>query len=95
MSETTTQKLNRQFGDAFIGFLTDAKIYQVRDWVDESATPNIDQLETIVFTWSLYEKLTDAVGDFEAVRWIISHKHDIKDGKFNEVSKALRLWLGQ
>lgn len=101
---TTTQNLITQLGCGVVAFLTDAPENVVKEWKDGSASPNIDQLETIVFTWSLRERLLEHYADhIETVgmhsswanNWIIGQSDRIRAGDFNKVSQALRLWMGE
>jgi len=44
-------------GSMHVAYLTDATELQVKNWLEGSSDPNIEQLDTIVFTWSIYERL--------------------------------------
>lgn len=85
---TNTKKLIRALGTDGVAYLTNETERKVRQWLDGSAEPDVDQLDVIVFTWSVYDRLYKAgmVNQHQLIVWFNTTMLDKK----TTVSLAIR-----
>ena len=92
MPETITKQLLQLMGDEYVRYITGASARDLDKW-QNGVFDDLDALETIVFAWTIYERLYLATGRLNARAWLVNHKVDIKNREFNKVSQAARHWI--
>lgn len=94
-------KLVNRVGESIVAYITGATDRSlVTKWVDGTATPDIDQLEAIVFTNLVFEQIATVSSGETARAFLIDQMDDgtspiaaIREGRTNSVQAHKRRFL--
>lgn len=99
---TITEKLCDFLGEPLVAYITQADHRAVEDWHDGRAVPTIDQLETIVYTWSILQHIETFTCDNTAKAWFTKDNESlfgrspaeaIREGNLRDAQLAAHLFI--
>lgn len=85
--KTTIEQLIDILGEHLVAYIINASHHHMSRWT-AGVTPNIDALDTIVFTLRMCERLYAVFGDWDVVRaWMLGNEDD-------DVARAMQIREG-